>query len=241
VSAAKTLSIVQAPAVLIVTLQRFDEIGRKVVDHVDIGELLQMPQHLPLLDGSKYKLYGVVCHSGTTIHNGHYVSYVRTATGWRLCDDQTVTPVSVNTVYNCQAYILFYTQEVEVSVYAHRVLVNLLQKAHTLVSDYRAQILATPRKQSPLRPPRTPNVARARSPVRPITKYNKEMFLHDGRLHHFHKLVDNDTQMAYRCTERILCKGEQTMGVFENIYRSHLRECAQPHIQSDDHRTYMLS
>jgi ubiquitin C-terminal hydrolase len=74
-----------------------------------------MQQYLPLPNGSSYKLYGVVCHNGVTIHNGHYVSYVRTTTGWHLCDDQSVTPVSAKTVYNCQAYMLFYTQEVEVS------------------------------------------------------------------------------------------------------------------------------
>ena len=41
-----------------------------------------------------YDLYGVLVHHGHSVHSGHYLSYVRNASGlWHICDDTRVAQV----------------------------------------------------------------------------------------------------------------------------------------------------
>ena len=59
-----------------------------------------------------YALYGMVIHSGTMNH-GHYVAYIRDGkysdnAKWYCANDSHVSSVSIETVLNNQAYILFY-------------------------------------------------------------------------------------------------------------------------------------
>ena len=59
-----------------------------------------------------YALYGMVVHSGTLDH-GHYVAYIRDGkysdkSKWFCANDSRVSSVSIETVLNNQAYILFY-------------------------------------------------------------------------------------------------------------------------------------
>ena len=59
-----------------------------------------------------YALYGMVVHSGT-MDGGHYVAYIRDGihsdkAKWYCANDSHVSSVSIETVLNSQAYILFY-------------------------------------------------------------------------------------------------------------------------------------
>lgn len=58
---------------------------------------------------STYDLSAVICHHGT-VGSGHYICYAKHAPTdkWFEYDDQTVSPVSPETVQNCEAYVLFY-------------------------------------------------------------------------------------------------------------------------------------
>lgn len=56
-----------------------------------------------------YGLYGVLVHSGKSLHNGHYYCFVRGPNNvWHLMDDSAVRPVSEATVLDQKAYMLFY-------------------------------------------------------------------------------------------------------------------------------------
>jgi len=58
-----------------------------------------------------YALYGMVVHPGTMDH-GHYVVYIRDSnhsdkSKWYFANNSHVSSVSMETVLNSQAYILF--------------------------------------------------------------------------------------------------------------------------------------
>lgn len=60
---------------------------------------------------NKYALFGVVVHSGSSMHSGHYYCYVKGATGlWYEMDDETVTQCSENVALKQRAYLLFYAK-----------------------------------------------------------------------------------------------------------------------------------
>ena len=61
---------------------------------------------------TSYDLVGVVVHHGTA-GGGHYTSYAlnEPSSQWIEFDDSSTRPVSVDTVANCQAYVLFYCKQ----------------------------------------------------------------------------------------------------------------------------------
>ncbi len=63
------------------------------------------------MSGLKYKLYGVLVHSGT-MTGGHYFAYTKIEEQkedhWFYFSDTNFKEVSLRTVLNAQAYILFY-------------------------------------------------------------------------------------------------------------------------------------
>lgn len=42
------------------------------------------------LEDARYRLDGIVSHKGASIHVGHYVAYLRKASGWALFNDEKV-------------------------------------------------------------------------------------------------------------------------------------------------------
>ena len=58
-----------------------------------------------------YQLFGVVVHSGGSMHSGHYYCYVKGPTGhWYEMDDETVTQCGESTALKQRAYLLFYAK-----------------------------------------------------------------------------------------------------------------------------------
>ena len=111
--AVKSVRFSALPPVLVLTLKRFrQEVRgrtRKLSGHVSFEEELDVGA---LCDGSlqpSYQLRGVVEHSGG-LSGGHYVAYVRRAGDqqWHYISDRHVRPVTAATVFDAEAYLLFY-------------------------------------------------------------------------------------------------------------------------------------
>ncbi|BAT76182.1 hypothetical protein LR48_Vigan01g244600 [Vigna angularis] len=118
VSARKQLTIHKAPYVLTIHLKRFHahDPGQKIKKKVNFSCALDLK---PFVSGSydgdvKYSLYGVLVHTGSSTHSGHYYCYVRTSNNmWYTLDDNRVSHVSEREVLNQQAYMLFYVRDRE--------------------------------------------------------------------------------------------------------------------------------
>ncbi|XP_057421727.1 ubiquitin carboxyl-terminal hydrolase 23-like isoform X2 [Lotus japonicus] len=116
VRALKQLTIHKAPYVLTIHLKRFHahDPGQKIKKKIQFGCALDLK---PFVSGSydgdlKYSLYGVLVHSGSSTHSGHYFCYVRTSNNmWYTLDDNRVNHVSEREVLNQQAYMLFYVRD----------------------------------------------------------------------------------------------------------------------------------
>lgn len=123
--ASKRILINRAPPILTIHLKRFcqDPRGRlsKLNGHVNFTDTFDLK---PYMDPScckdretyKYQLLGVVEHLGT-IRGGHYVAYVKGGAKssidnclWYHVSDAYVREASLEEVFRCEAYILFYEE-----------------------------------------------------------------------------------------------------------------------------------
>jgi len=111
------MQILKPPPVLAVHLKRFEfsQSGNRIkkLNHVTFDQELDItPFVVDAKYAVKYQLFGVLVHTGTSPHDGHYYSYVRApgneSKRWFLMNDRAVTPVDFNTVKQKQAYILMY-------------------------------------------------------------------------------------------------------------------------------------
>ncbi|EEH54020.1 uncharacterized protein MICPUCDRAFT_20295, partial [Micromonas pusilla CCMP1545] len=109
--ATKQFTIDAAPKVL--TIQaRFTR--RKLNQFVEYPTRLDVSEAMsdasPRARGrERYSLFGVLVHSGGSMHSGHYYCYVKGSTGhWYEMDDEGVSPVSEKTALSQRAYLLFY-------------------------------------------------------------------------------------------------------------------------------------
>ena len=64
-----------------------------------------------------YQLYGVIVHSGTSLEDGHYYSYIQSHKDlqWYKMNDKSIQQVHPNEVLAAKAYLLFYKQNKEAS------------------------------------------------------------------------------------------------------------------------------
>lgn len=91
----------QAPNFLIVHIARFTPSKEKDSRKIEIDKSLT-------LKDKSYEICAVLCHSGS-LNNGHYVSYVKTSSGWICCDDSSI--YKKNPSLDCSnVYIAFYSQ-----------------------------------------------------------------------------------------------------------------------------------
>lgn len=98
-----------------VHLMRFDDRGYKINQLVAYRPQLDLaPVMHPDVLGtvpSKYSLYAVVVHYGSSVMSGHYVAFVKVRGCWYLCDDDRIEKVPVNVVLSQSAYLLFYQRD----------------------------------------------------------------------------------------------------------------------------------
>lgn len=119
VQAVKRYTLHKASKILLINLKRF-EFGKN--SH-KLSHLVRYPEHLnvsqymseeSLNDQTfNYRLYAVLVHVGSSMHSGHYFSYVRSPNNrWYKADDTTMTPCDLNQVLQQHgAYILCYIKE----------------------------------------------------------------------------------------------------------------------------------
>ncbi|XP_038889715.1 ubiquitin carboxyl-terminal hydrolase 23 isoform X2 [Benincasa hispida] len=117
VKALKQFTVHKAPYVLTIHLKRFQSynLEEKIHKKIHFGPTLDLT---PFVSGSyadgalKYTLYGVLVHHGGSTRSGHYYCYVRTSSAmWYALDDNRVSHVGDRTVYEQQAYMLFYVRD----------------------------------------------------------------------------------------------------------------------------------
>lgn len=113
VVAHKRFSVHTPPPVLSLHLKRFDftyRHGAKITRHVEFDEHLDLAPYMSQATVPvKYRLFGVLVHSGHTVHSGHYYSFAKGPNGlWYNMDDELVTQVSLRNVLRQNAYMLFY-------------------------------------------------------------------------------------------------------------------------------------
>jgi len=133
--ATKQFTVDQAPLVLTIQLKRFEYVpfGRGKLNqfveypleldlsHAMSGAAKQSHAGKKSDKGTKvkttsgsdenYQLFGVVVHSGGSMHSGHYYCYVKGATGlWYEMDDEGVTQCGEKAALTQRAYLLFYAK-----------------------------------------------------------------------------------------------------------------------------------
>ena len=119
VPAMKRYTLHKASKILLINLKRF-EFGKnshKLSHPVRYPEFLNVSEYMSddkADDQSlNYRLYAVLVHVGSSMHSGHYFSYVRAPNNrWYKADDTTMTPCDVTQVLAQHgAYILCYIKE----------------------------------------------------------------------------------------------------------------------------------
>lgn len=118
-AATKSMRIAQAPPVLTFHLKRFgfslmswSSKATKVNNLIDYKPTLDIAKYMtePGRASTKYRLFAVTCHHGSSLHYGHYTSYVKGGDGsWYECDDESVRSVRPSDVLQDRsAYLLSY-------------------------------------------------------------------------------------------------------------------------------------
>ena len=123
VQAVKRYTLHKASKILLINLKRF-EFGKN--SH-KLSHLIRYPEYLnvsPYMSEENandqslnYRLYAVLVHVGSSMHSGHYFSYVRSPNNrWYKADDTTMTLCDLNQVLTQHgAYILCYIKETAAS------------------------------------------------------------------------------------------------------------------------------
>ena len=106
----KQLSIIALPKILIIHLSRFRGLN-KINDFVRFPEQASFKYKMDDSEyNTQYRVMGIVVHTGSSIAQGHYVSYVRAGENWMKADDEIVTGICFESVRRKKAYILFYEE-----------------------------------------------------------------------------------------------------------------------------------
>jgi ubiquitin C-terminal hydrolase len=99
------------PKILILSLNRFNNNGRKIksfvdipINDVDFSKYVKGPNPTTYI----YDLYGICNHHGES-GGGHYTSYVKNRNGkWYLFNDSNVSETSEDKIITSDAYCIFY-------------------------------------------------------------------------------------------------------------------------------------
>lgn len=115
VSATKQFSLERAPISLCIQLKRFSMMGGKINKHVTFRPKLDLTQFSSKKNTKEplsYRLVALVTHLGASQHCGHYTAIGLTSSGaYYHFDDSCVRPISMQSVLQTNAYIMFYELE----------------------------------------------------------------------------------------------------------------------------------
>ena len=103
------LDIIEAPQVLVLHLSRFTGVLGKIHTFVEFTAKLTIA-YIRDDNGQpiKYRLTGMIRHTGESIASGHYIAYLRINGNWYEANDSVMKQVSWQEVRSLQAYMMFY-------------------------------------------------------------------------------------------------------------------------------------
>ena len=105
----KKLDVINAPQLLVLHLSRFTSGFEKIDTFVEFLTELTT-EHIRDRNGQqmRYRLSGMIRHTGSSIASGHYIAYVLIDGHWYEANDSSMRQVSWQTVRRLQVYMLFY-------------------------------------------------------------------------------------------------------------------------------------
>ena len=109
VDVVRRLQIAKCPEILIIHLKRWNPLNmRKVRKKVmfDLDEL-DLSKYTTSSEDSKYKLFGIINHSGN-IFGGHYYTYIKRNKQWLCFNDENIRKIDKKQVISDKNYCLFY-------------------------------------------------------------------------------------------------------------------------------------
>ena len=106
------LDIIKAPQVLLLHLSRFTGVIEKIHTFVEFTTELST-DYIRDDNGQpmKYRLTGMIRHTGDSIASGHYIAYLHIEGNWYEANDSVMKQVSWQTVRSLQAYMMFYQRQ----------------------------------------------------------------------------------------------------------------------------------
>ena len=114
----KFTEICVLPPILVLHIKRFDGLN-KHNGGVEFKETLNMSNYITsknfekgirdeYSDGTKYTLFAVAEHMGSSLNSGHYISYCNRNNTWYRFSDSSVSHSDEDDSLSKNAYILFY-------------------------------------------------------------------------------------------------------------------------------------
>lgn len=104
--------IYKLPETLIVTVNRFNTNGSKNVNSVIIDETIDLSNYYLSNEPTKYTFSSVICHLGSTINHGHYVTITKKNGIYYIFDDEKIKEMakgdSISQLNGVIPYIIFY-------------------------------------------------------------------------------------------------------------------------------------
>ncbi|XP_011164053.1 ubiquitin carboxyl-terminal hydrolase 35 [Solenopsis invicta] len=177
--AQRIITILQAPAHLILTLKHFrydfdTRLRTKLRHKVVYNETIQLPvSAIPYLVAETYHLYAAVVHSGYSMDYGHYFTYAcDSKQNWYKFNDSLVTQTTFEDFKSMKPpdtpYILFYEKsgahdgiyeddKPELSILSKRIQELISNDTTEYIDELRRQMIATQRSQLPTKPLRQHN------------------------------------------------------------------------------------
>jgi ubiquitin carboxyl-terminal hydrolase 20/33 len=133
----KVSRVLELPEVMCIHLKRFrheylgsSKISTRVsfpLENIDMGPYLHKDCNSQV---TNYRLVGVICHLGSSLGGGHYVSYCASPSNkWYEFDDRVVTKVPVETVANVEAYVLLYQKHDVMSFLKRERIIQMLNQS----------------------------------------------------------------------------------------------------------------
>ncbi|XP_066138561.1 ubiquitin carboxyl-terminal hydrolase 36 [Euwallacea fornicatus] len=150
VQATKQFQLERAPMVLCIQLKRFSISNNKISKHVAFRRRLDLTRYIRQKPTSPmiYRLASIVAHMGPTVSCGHYTAVAQSPSGnYYQFDDSMVHPISHQTLFNTNAYIMLY----ELESAPHHPKMTPKSKPNSIVSELAPSTSKRPPTKSPLR------------------------------------------------------------------------------------------
>lgn len=116
----KFTSIAVLPPVLVLHIKRFDGIHGKSTGLVDFNEKIDVKDYLVKKSefeanikedynkSSKYQLFAVAEHIGSSLNSGHYIAFCKRDNKWYRFSDSSVSLANESEAVSKNSYLLFY-------------------------------------------------------------------------------------------------------------------------------------